>query len=170
MLGRMILIACVMGLMQMGHASLAQEKTIDRMTREQVASFLLGMGFITEVKPIIEGKKQFVSWKINNLNGHVLMKDCDAALSNGCHTLLFFVNFNMGRPLTVDEKRRLNKFNDINVIGRAYYIATAQGEPTHIGLDMRVGLKGGVAARHLRQEIISWREVMQKFIEFMKKK
>ena len=76
-----------------------------------------------------------------------------------CDRLMFFHNVDLGRPVTADDYRMVNSYNDSKLFGRGYVIA-----PRHqIGVDMVLNLRGGVSVHHLAEEIAMWTTVLSEF-------
>ncbi len=84
--------------------------------------------------------------------------DCEKA---ACSTLVFFANFQLGRPVRDADYRVLNRFNDGQVFGRAYALESID----EIGVDYVVELDGGVSMDNIAANIDRWTDVIAAFIE-----
>jgi len=77
-----------------------------------------------------------------------------------CENLVFFANFPLGRTVTADDFRIVNRFNDSQVFGRAYILESRQT----VGVDYVIDLGGGVSEDHLAQNISRWADVIAAFV------
>jgi hypothetical protein len=81
-----------------------------------------------------------------------------------CETFMFFATFSIGHSLTPNDLVILNRFNEKQVFGRAYFIE----ESGRVGVDYVVELEGGVTADHLSRNVARWTDVMAAFVEHMR--
>lgn len=78
-----------------------------------------------------------------------------------CSTLVFFANWELGRAVTADDYKRINRYNDRQVFGRAYVIEAEQS----IGVDYVVEMQGGVSMDNVTGNVSRWTDVITAFIE-----
>ncbi|MGE0408293.1 MAG: YbjN domain-containing protein [Amphiplicatus sp.] len=78
-----------------------------------------------------------------------------------CETLMFFANFGLGREVGAEDARILNRFNERQVFGRAYFIE-GRGE---VGVDYVIELGGGVTSEHLAKNVGRWSDVIAAFLD-----
>ncbi|MEZ5930061.1 MAG: YbjN domain-containing protein [Parvularculaceae bacterium] len=86
--------------------------------------------------------------------------DC-AGGPKACETLMFFVNFELGRPMTPKDYAVINSYNESQVFGRAYIIE----EQGQVGVDYVVELGGGVTMDRITQSVSRWADVVAAFID-----
>lgn len=103
--------------------------------------------------PVANGKAGEFSFFVRALN-------CSGAPA-ACEDLVFFANFDLGRPATAADFRIVNDFNDSAVFGRAYVLETQD----QVGVDYVIELGGGVSEAHLAKNIGRWADVISAFVE-----
>jgi hypothetical protein len=81
-----------------------------------------------------------------------------------CENLMFFANFELGRPATAEDFRIANDFKDSQVFGRAYVLENQN----QVGVDYVIELGGGVSPEHLAQNISRWADVIGVFYDKFK--
>ncbi len=91
---------------------------------------------------------------------YVRALDCSGSPA-ACQTLMFFANFSIGRSLSPNDLVILNRFNEKQVFGRAYFIE----ESGRVGVDYVVELDGGVTMDHLSRNVARWTDVIAAFVE-----
>lgn len=77
-----------------------------------------------------------------------------------CENIMFFANFDLGRPLTAQDYRIVNSYNDSQVFGRAYALQNSN----EVGVDYVIELGGGVSPDHLSENIGRWADVVAAFV------
>ncbi len=77
-----------------------------------------------------------------------------------CSTLVFFANWELGRPVTGDDYKRINRYNDRQVFGRAYVIEAQNA----IGVDHVIEMDGGVSMDNVASNISRWADVISAFL------
>lgn len=85
--------------------------------------------------------------------------DCKG-VPKACSTLVFFANFELGRPTAPADYETVNRFNDSQVFGRAYLIPGRN----QVGVDYVLELDGGVAPGNLSSNVARWVDVIGAFI------
>lgn len=85
--------------------------------------------------------------------------DC-AGTPKACSTLVFFANFELGRPTAQGDYEIVNRFNDSQVFGRAYLIPGR----SQVGVDYVIELDGGVSMENVTRNIARWADVINSFI------
>lgn len=83
-----------------------------------------------------------------------------AGTPKACENLVFFANFELGRPAAASDYRIVNKFNESQVFGRSYVI----GGTNEVGVDYVIELSGGVTKGHLEDNIARWADVISAFV------
>ncbi|MEX0645061.1 MAG: YbjN domain-containing protein [Parvularculaceae bacterium] len=94
---------------------------------------------------------------------YVRALDCSGR-PKACSTLMFFANFSVRRGLQPSDLVVLNKFNEKQVFGRAFFIEAEQ----KIGVDYVIELDGGVTMDHLARNVSRWTDVIAAFFEHMR--
>jgi len=84
--------------------------------------------------------------------------DCSA---DACATLVFFANFELGRPVADADYRIINSFNDRQVFGRAYLL---EGDAM-VGVDYVIELDGGVSRENVAGNVSRWTDVVAAFLD-----
>jgi hypothetical protein len=88
--------------------------------------------------------------------------DCEGS-PRACAQVVLFANFDVGRPLSGDDFRVVNAFNEGNVNGRAYVLE----DRSQVGVDYVIDLTGGVTDEHVASRLTRWPAVVGDFREEM---
>lgn len=80
-----------------------------------------------------------------------------------CGQLVLFANFELRRPITDQDFRVVNSFNDGNKNGRAYVLEGSD----QIGVDYVIDLTGGVTGEHIQNRLGRWPGIIQTFKDQM---
>ncbi len=137
----------------------ASAQMIDRVTGAQLKTVLEEAGIATEIIPDSRTGAPVGQSDAGDYKFYVRALSC-AGEPSACETLVFFANFELGRPISASDYRIVNSFNESQVFGRAYAIAKT-GE---VGVDYVIELDGGVSEEHLSQNISRWADVIAAFI------
>ena len=89
--------------------------------------------------------------------------DCSGS-PTACSTLVFFANFELGRPLEDADFKKVNRYNDSQVFGRAYIIES-RGQ---LGIDYVIELDGGVSEDNISRNISRWADVVAAFLSSLR--
>ncbi len=101
--------------------------------------------------PVAEGAAGEFKFYVRTLS-------CSGA-PTACENLVFFANFDLGRPAETADYRIVNGFNDGQVFGRAYILESKN----QVGVDYVIELGGGVTEEHLSENIGRWSDVIAAF-------
>jgi hypothetical protein len=85
--------------------------------------------------------------------------DC-AGAPPACENFLFIANFDLGRPVSEEDYRVINRFNDSQLFGRAYVLPSQ----SQVGVEYVIELGGGVSREHVTQNIARWSQIVGAFI------
>ncbi len=77
-----------------------------------------------------------------------------------CENLVFFANFDLGRPVTQSDYRVVNNFNDSQLFGRAYILERQD----QVGVEYVIELGGGVTMEHVAGNVSRWSDVIDAFV------
>ncbi len=77
-----------------------------------------------------------------------------------CENLVFFANFDLGRPVTQTDYRVVNNFNDSQLFGRAYILE----RQNQVGVEYVIELGGGVTMEHVTDNVSRWSDVIDAFV------
>lgn len=88
--------------------------------------------------------------------------ECSGA-PTACGALLFFANFGMGAAPSQADFEAVNRFNDSQLYGRAYIIASRN----EVGVDYVIELDGGVSMDNLSRNVARWADVVGAFVAHM---
>ena len=136
--------------------ALAQTKT--GLTAAEIEAALSAAGLSPEMTEDAATGAPVASGTAGEFQFWVRALDCEAG---ACSTLMFFANFSLNRPVTPDDYRVLNRFNDSQVFGRAY-VLEAKSE---IGVDFVIELDGGVSMQTVSNNIARWADVIAAFVD-----
>lgn len=135
-------------------------QNIDAVTAEELEAALAAAGFApTELSDAATGDPVF-HVTAGEFTFVVRALSCSGR-PRACQDLMFFANFDLGRPATADDFRVVDDFRDGQVFGRAYVLE----EKAQVGVDYVIELGGGVSPDHLAQNISRWADVMTAFVE-----
>jgi len=138
------------------------QQVISDVTKTEMIALLRGFGWeIDEIADVEDA----MGIKTNDISSFLRLKDCNEAPQNRCQTLIFFANFDLGANVTSKNAEVINEFNDLKVMGRAYYLDYEEENEDQIGVDFRISLNGGVSRNHLAQEAKAWEDVIQSFMD-----
>ncbi|WP_425410733.1 YbjN domain-containing protein [Hyphococcus sp.] len=139
--------------------STASADMIDRINGDQLKNVLEDAGLATEIIPDASTGAPVGKSQAGDYGFYVRALSCSGAPAS-CETLVFFANFELGRPISESDYRIVNSFNESQVFGRAYAIPNTQ----EVGVDYVIELDGGVSEDHLAQNISRWADVISAFV------
>lgn len=103
------------------------------------------------------------STQLSDLNVKFFVRASACTKSEGpCSNYVLFANFNLPNGVSDAMKAKVNKFNDRNYLGRAYW-----GEKK-VGVDYVVELSGGVFSRYVDARLEKFVTVLENFIGKMR--
>jgi len=137
----------------------AGAQSIDAVTGEQLESALDAAGLGSSMTEDAASGAPVATGTAGPFEFNVRAMDC-AGDPLACENLVFFANFPLGRTVTADDFRIVNRFNDSQVFGRAYILESRQT----VGVDYVIDLGGGVSEDHLAQNISRWADVIAAFV------
>ncbi|MEL6372004.1 MAG: YbjN domain-containing protein [Pseudomonadota bacterium] len=136
----------------------ASAETKSALSLEELEQALIDAGLDPEMTSDAKTGAPVAKAEFGSLIFWIRALDCDR---DGCSTLMLFSNFDLDRPITADDLRTINRYNDSNVFGRAYALEK-RGE---VGVDYVIELDGGVSLENVTRNISRWADVMAAFIE-----
>lgn len=142
----------------LGTAAAQQRVITDAVTAEQLKRMMTEMGLAPTLMtdratgaPVATGQADGLVFVVRGL-------DC-AGRPSRCSQLLMFGNFELGRAVTDDDYRIVNRFNEQNVNGRAYVLENKR----QIGIDYIIDMTGGVTDTHIGNRMGRWPSVISDF-------
>lgn len=128
---------------------------VSGLTAKEIVELLDAAGFNAENRggrggPVIVGEANGIRFILRAFG-------CDR--DQRCDQLMFFANFNLGRPIEKADYELINSYNDSKLFGRGYVLDEDQA----IGVDFTVNLRGGVTETHVAQSVGLWVEVLNDF-------
>ena len=157
MMKRSILATAAAALAMLG---LAAAQTIDAVSAEQLEAALSEAGLSPDMMTDAAARTPVANGTAGDFTFFVRALSCSGAPA-ACENLLFFANFELGRPATSADYRIVNGFNDSQVFGRAYVLE----KHDQVGVDYVIELGGGVTPDHLAENISRWADVINAFVE-----
>lgn len=142
-------------------AGAASAQSIETVTADEIEAALTeaGLGPVQMLADAATGNP-VANGKAGEYTFFVRALDCSGEPA-ACETLVFFANFDLGRPATANDLRIADNFRDGQVFGRAYVIE----DRNQVGVDYVIELGGGVSKKHLSQNISRWADVIGAFVE-----
>ena len=140
-------------MVQTGHAA-----NTDKMNAQQIEALLEDAGFAPEVVMDEANGAPVAVAKVGDIEFIVRALACE---EGACERLLLFANFRLGRPISQQDYKIINSFNESKADGRAYVLEKS-GE---IGVDYMIDLTGGVSAGHISSRLNRWQGVVDSFLE-----
>lgn len=137
-----------------GHA-----QNISAVTAEELEAALSEAGLSPTMLEDAASGAPVANGRAGEFNFFVRALDC-AGAPPACETLMFFANFELGRPATAQDFRITDDFRDGQVFGRAYVLESQNS----VGVDYVIELGGGVSKEHLAQNIGRWADVIGAFV------
>lgn len=107
----------------------------------------------------------FIALEFEGFTGWAKLMDCPGETLEGCEAVLLFANFDLGGKISSDQAALVNKFNDSQAAGRAYYFLGDGEDADQVGVDYRISLQGGVTRQHLAMETVSFRNAVVALVE-----
>lgn len=156
----LVALVAIAGVVFGADGALAQTKT--GLTAAEIEAALSAAGLAPEMTEDASTGAPVAAGRAGEFQFWVRALDCEGG---SCSTLMFFANFNLNRPVTPDDYRVLNRFNDGQVFGRAY-VLEAQNE---IGVDFVIELDGGVSMQNVSNNIARWADVITAFVDNFRK-
>jgi hypothetical protein len=153
------LFAGLFGVVLMAGSALAQERVVtDAVSAEELKRMMTASGLAPTMMndratgaPVATGQADGLVFVVRAL-------DCSGRPSR-CSQLLLFANFELGRDVTDDDYRIVNRFNEQNVNGRAYVLEGKR----QIGIDYVIDMTGGVTNTHIGNRMGRWPAVIADF-------
>ena len=131
---------------------------INALSGDEIEQVLLAAGMAPTMLEDVNTGAPVASASSGDVSFAVRALDC---AGEKCSTLVFFANFELGRPMTESDYKIVNRFNDGQVFGRAYVL----DEAAAVGVDYVIELDGGVSKDHISNNISKWADVVSAFIE-----
>jgi len=138
----------------------AYAETMDALTADELESVLTDAGLSPSMTENAASGTPVANGSVGEIQFWVRAMDCSGSPA-ACENLVFFANFDLGRPVSATDYRVVNNFNDSQVFGRAYILE----KQNQVGVDYVVDLGGGVTQAHLTNNISRWADVIAAFIE-----
>ena len=146
-------------------AGSAAAQTIGALSAAEIERALSDAGYSPEIIKDQKSGNTFFAGTASVSQGtqikfFVRTSDC-AGEPAACETLIFYANFDLDRDVTPDDFRTVNRFNDVQVFGRAYVLEADK----RVGIDYTIDLGGGVTREHLAKGLTRWPDIIQRFID-----
>jgi len=141
------------------------DEIISSTTAGEMVVLLKSFGWEAEITTDNAGGPDAVQITFNGYTSWLRLKDCPDNAPSQCGSLMFFSNWDLGRDVTQADMVKLNKYNDVNVVGRTYFIDKNGPKGDQVGIDFVISIKGGVTRQHLIQEVEHWDDIIDKFVE-----
>jgi len=136
----------------------ASAQIVDSVSGEQLESALSAAGLSPTMMEDSASGAPVANGTAGEFSFFVRALSCSGA-PQACENLVFFANFDLGRPASASDYRIVNSFNDSQVFGRAYVLANQN----QVGVDYVIELGGGVTEEHLSENIGRWSDVISAF-------
>ncbi len=137
--------------------ALAQTKST--ITGAELEMVLSGAGLDVKVIEDAKTRTPVAHVQAGGVQYWVRALDC-AGSPKACSTLIFFANFELGRPAASADYEIINRFNDSQVFGRAYLVPGRN----QVGVDYVIELDGGVSMDNITRNVARWADVINAFI------
>lgn len=155
-MGRTTLAAAAAALLALAPAHAENKSAVTAAELEQILSAAgLGVTVIEDAQtraPVAHVEAGGVQYWVRAL-------DCSGS-PKACSTLVFFANFDLGRPAAASDYEVINRFNDSQVFGRAYLLPGRN----QVGVDYVIELDGGVSMDNITRNVGRWADVINAFI------
>lgn len=137
--------------------NLTAAQNVTAMTPEDIAGALEAAGLSPEPFDDAAGGAPVIRASAGEIVFWTRGFDCSG---DACSTLMLFANFEIGRAVTANDFRVINRYNESRVFGRAYAIEADRS----IGVDYVIELDGGVSPDNVSGNIARWMDVIDAFI------
>ena len=155
-MGRFTFAAVAAALLALAPAHAENKSAVTAAELEQILS---GAGLGVTVIEDAQTRAPVARVEAGGVQYWVRALDCKGS-PMACSTLVFFANFELGRPAAATDYEVINRFNDSQVFGRAYLIPGRN----QVGVDYVIELDGGVSMDNITRNISRWADVINAFI------
>lgn len=137
----------------------ASAQIVDSITADQLEATLSAAGLSPTMMEDVASGAPVAAGTAGEFDFFVRTLSCSGTPA-ACENLVFFANFDLGRPAEARDYRIVNGFNDGQVFGRAYILESQN----RVGVDYVVELGGGVTEEHLSENVSRWADVIAAFV------
>ena len=137
----------------------AQAETRTALTADEIEAMLSTAGLSPNMSEDAASGAPVARGELGSITFWVRGMDCSGR-PTACSTLVFFANFDLGRAIQEADFKKVNRYNDSQVFGRAYVIES-RGQ---LGIDYVIELDGGVSDDNVARNVSRWADVVAAFL------
>ena len=140
-------------------AGAAAAQGVSRLDQAAIEQVLLDAGYRPDMSVSESMGRPAARVEAGNIFFFVQGRDCGNGL---CQGLLLLANFELGREVRARDYEVTNAWNDRNLRGRAYVLASENV----VGLDLFIDLRGGVERAHILLALGEFPDLLDEFVGF----